>query len=125
VSDYPKVTITGGFTVGAGTAYPITGPIEGLGLPKLRVNDVDRGHRDGAVAANDYYTTRVVSVPVAVLGADIDDTLALLDDLTDNWAASDVDLDLTIELSATRTMTFTGRPGASGVTPVELDLTLL
>jgi hypothetical protein len=124
MSNYPRVTIAGTFAVGA-DPYFIEGPIGGLGVPGLRTNDVIRGHQDGSVGANDYIDVRVIDVPVVIVGDDVDDCLANIAALVTAWQPVDTDVALAVKLSDTVTYSYTGRPGAAGQPPVDLDLDML
>lgn len=122
MATYPTITLDG-FTIGAGTDYHVDPKgIDGLGHPALRTGDVPRGHADGSVGANDYLVARLITVPVTILGDDPDDTWTKVQALLDAWEPSDLDLDLDIQITSTIALSFSGRPGAEGQSPVELDL---
>lgn len=56
-------------TVGDGTDYAFDGRVDGLGEPQVRNSDVDKGHGDGATSQHDFYTTRVIQIPVSIAPA--------------------------------------------------------
>lgn len=56
-------------TVGDGTDYAWDGQIDGLGLPDIRNNDVDKGHADGATGQHDFYAVRTITMPVSIAPA--------------------------------------------------------
>ena len=56
-------------TIGDGTDYAFDGQVQGLGVPEVRNNDVDKGHGDGAITQHDFYQTRVIQIPVSIAPA--------------------------------------------------------
>lgn len=99
-----------GLVMGDGTSYAITAPgITGLGIPRTRTADTERGFWSGDVGGDDVYEKRVLTIPVAVLGDDLAGTWALFLALKAAWAASPVDIPLAIDLEGT-TITYNGRP---------------
>lgn len=59
----------GGFVIGNGTPYTVTG-IEGLGgTSPLRIQDDNRGYLDGSYSGRDFYDERTVFIDVTVLGS--------------------------------------------------------
>lgn len=100
----------GGVTIGAGTVYPLTGPIGGLGVPRPRTYDTPRGSAAGDAAGPDVADKRVITLPVAILGDDPADCWDLVDTLCAAWAPSPTDVSLDIALPGGTVIRYTGRP---------------
>lgn len=69
-----------------------------LGDPELKTSDVARGHADGSVLGDTYRSARVVTIPVAIVGADPADVLALLAELESEWPTCTHDEVKTLEV---------------------------
>ena len=98
--------------VQTGTAYELEAPgPAGLGNPPARTQDQERGQFAGDVGGDDVFQRRVITIPVAVLGAagDPDDCRTKLRALQTAWRLSDADLDLTMVVAG-ETLTYSGRP---------------
>lgn len=108
----------GGVTLGAGTAYEFTGPIEGLGVPRPRTYDTPRGPSPGDAAAADIPGRRVVVLTVAVVGDGPADCWGKAEALNAAWAPVAADVALDIRMPGGATMRYMGRPRAC-----DLDLT--
>lgn len=67
-----------GLLIGAGTNYPVTGPVEGLGDLEVRTADPARPLDHGRFAGRSFYGSRKLVVPVAILAADAADAMAKL-----------------------------------------------
>jgi len=61
--------LTRSIIVGDGTDYAFDGKVDGLGVPEVRNNDVDKGHGDGAITQHDFYQTRPITIPVSIAPA--------------------------------------------------------
>lgn len=98
-------------TIGTGTSYLFSGPVDGLGLPGVRSEESTRGDGDGNVAGPDTYDTRTISLPVKVDAASETAAWTLAQALKVAWrhvsSVTDETLDLTIGGSSLR---FYGRP---------------
>lgn len=112
----------GGVTVGAGTDYPLTGPITGLGNPAPRTSDGERGNEPGDVGGFDVPARRVLTVPLGVNGPDAATGWALYEALKSAWATSPVDVALDLRLPGFTSVArrFYGRPRG-----LDSDLALL
>ena len=110
----------GGVTVGAGTDYPLEGPITGLGVPQPRTSDLPKGDSAGAFGGRDIPATRTIGIAVVALGDTPADAWDLAAALCAAWAPTSMDTTLDIGLPGMGTVRWTGRPRGA-----ELDLQYL
>jgi hypothetical protein len=99
-------------TFGAGSPYPFTGPIGGLGIPVPRTRDQERGDQAGDAGGDDVLPKRILTLPLGINGTDPEDAWDLLEDLKGAFAESvaDVPLDLRLPGMATTGRRYYGRP---------------
>lgn len=97
--------------VGAGTDYPLVGPIDGLvGMP-VTAADVQPNTYPGTVRAADRARGRVLTLPVGIDKTTAADTSDALQSLVTAWRPSTSDLPLEVRIPGTSwTRTFYGRP---------------
>lgn len=105
--------VLGALTMGTGTPYAIdVDGIAGLGVPDTKTADTVFDGRDGAFAAPDFLSVRVVTIPIVILGSSPDDAFDGLAALNTAWgpARDGVDLTLVLTLPGWGTVNLIGRP---------------
>lgn len=111
-----------GLTVGSGTDYQFTGPIDGLGIPKVRSGDSELPRRHGDYGGYDVLARRVLAFPLGIVGDSLADTYQKLQALKAAWKPSIADLGLDIRLAGqpATVLRYYGRPRG-----IDADLTRL
>jgi len=111
--------------VGDGTDYAWDGQTDGLGLPEIRNNDVEKGHADGSTGQHDFYNARVISLPVSIAPA-VGETVTRAQlwqrwlDLKTAWAKQGDGTDLTLEhVEVGFTTQYRGRPNGCVLNDIE------
>lgn len=100
-----------GLTFGAGTSYPLTGEISGMGIPAARTTDTERAAAHGDIGGLDTLPRRILTVPLGVNGSSSADALDLLAALKVAWAESGlIDRVLTLHLPGLGERRYYGRP---------------
>lgn len=100
-------------TFGKGTNYALAGNIGGLGIPRVRSTDMDRGTDHGNASGLNRFDMRVLTIPLAIRhqtsAAAANQALTTL---RAAWVPSDSDIELTLRIpgSPATVMSYFGRP---------------
>lgn len=99
-----------GILLGAGTDYIVADAgITGLGVPEPRTTDVPLDHADGAWLGRDYASTRVITIPVDMVGT-ATHAAALYRQLAAAWAPTSTNGELHLRLPGFGHLWVAGRP---------------
>lgn len=86
------------------------GPIQGLGVPDAKTQDVDYAHQDGSYANPDFLTPRLITISCFVKGASETAAMTSLKALSLAWVPQTADTDLAFRLPGWGVFYVNGRP---------------
>jgi hypothetical protein len=95
-------------------------PIDGLGVPDAKIQDVEFWGRDGSYANPDYLSLRLITITAMVKGATASAGMTSLKSLTQSWIPLTADTDLAFQLPGWGKFYVNGRPRG-----LKSDLTLM
>lgn len=106
--------------LGFGTSYEISGraSIGGLGTPPTKTADLDLADADGSYAGRDRRASRVITIPLEIVGTPAAAGAALKTLTETIWAPSAIDIPLYMQLPGFGKFYVKGRPRG----PVDPDL---
>jgi hypothetical protein len=85
-------------------------PIEGLGVPEAKIQDVEYWGRDGSYANPDYLQLRLITISAMVKGTSIASMMTSFKSLTQSWIPLTADTDLAFQLPGWNKFMVNGRP---------------
>lgn len=95
-------------------------PIEGLGVPDAKSQDVEYAGRDGSYGNPDYLSVRMITIPIVMKSASASTTMTNFKGLTQSWVPLTADTDLAFQLPGWGKFYINGRPRGA-----KADLTLV